>query len=71
MSASGIGEGDAAAPLAQIESAYPGVSIGSYPWFNDDLRGVNFVARGIDETTLALVKAAIEKLVLELNSEQA
>jgi len=71
VSASGIGEGDAAAPLAEIESAYPGVSIGSYPWFNDDLRGVNFVARGIDETTLALVKAAIEKLVLELNSEQA
>ena len=63
VSASGIGEGDAAAPLAEIESAHPGVSIGSYPWFNDELRGVNFVARGTDETILKAVKADIEKLV--------
>ena len=66
MSASGIGEGDAAAPLAEIESAYPGVSIGSYPWFNDDLRGVNFVARGTDESNLDVVKADIEALVADL-----
>ena len=66
VSASGIGEGDAAAPLAEIESAYPGVSIGSYPWFNDDLRGVNFVARGTDESNLDVVKADIEALVADL-----
>ena len=70
VSASGIGEGDAASPLADIETAYPGVSIGSYPWFNDELRGVNFVARGTDESVLDLVKADIEKLVLQLNSQR-
>ena len=69
MSTSGIGEGDAAAPLAEIESAYPGVSIGSYPWFNDDLRGVNFVARGADGSILDLVRADIEKLVANLSVE--
>jgi len=44
VTATKIGEGDAAAPLAKLEKAYPGVSLGSYPFFNDELRGVNFVA---------------------------
>lgn len=68
VSVSDVGEGDAAARLAEIEAAYPGVSIGSYPWFNDDLRGVNFVARGTDETQLAEVKRDIETLVADLTS---
>jgi len=63
VSAPDIGEGDAAARLAEIEAAFPGVSIGSYPWFNDDLRGINFVARGRDEVVLETVKARIEALV--------
>jgi molybdenum cofactor synthesis domain-containing protein len=67
VEAGGIGEGDAAARLAEIEAAHPGVSIGSYPWFNDELRGVNFVARGRDEGVLADVRAALEALVVELD----
>ncbi len=63
VTAEGIGEGDAAAALADIEKAFPGVSIGSYPFFNEDLRGVNFVARGQDEAVLAEVKDALDKLV--------
>ena len=66
VSVSDVGEGDAAARLAKIESAHPGVSIGSYPWFNDDLRGVNFVARGTDEAALDKVKRDIEALVADL-----
>lgn len=62
VSAEGIGEGDAAARLAEIEAAYPGVSIGSYPWFNDELRGINFVARGTDETVLDAVKQDLLQL---------
>ncbi|MGB6231316.1 MAG: molybdopterin-binding protein [Litorimonas sp.] len=62
----GIGEGDAAAPLAEIEAAHPGVSIGSYPYFNDDLRGVSFVARGPDQAALADVKAALKGLAASL-----
>jgi len=55
VAVSNVGEGDAAARLSEIEMAYPGVSIGSYPWFNDELRGVNFVARGTDEAVLATI----------------
>ena len=68
VTASGIGEGDAAAPLAKIEKAHEGVSIGSYPFFNAELRGVNFVARGRDEAQLDKVEAALEKLVVTLSS---
>jgi molybdenum cofactor synthesis domain-containing protein len=62
----GIGEGDAAASLAEIEANYPDVSIGSYPYFNDELRGVSFVARGQDAAVLEDVKSALEALVVEL-----
>ena len=67
VSAPNIGEGDAAARLAEIEKAFPGVSIGSYPWFNDDLRGINFVARGRDEVQLEAVRVEIEGLVRDLS----
>lgn len=66
VTAPGIGEGDAAASLAEIEAKYEGVSIGSYPFFNDALRGVNFVARGRDEAVLAKVEAELNALVATL-----
>ncbi|MGB0906041.1 MAG: competence/damage-inducible protein A [Maricaulaceae bacterium] len=64
--AEGIGEGDAAAPLAEIEKAHTGVSIGSYPFFNDDLRGVNFVACSTDDALLDIVEAELKALVASL-----
>jgi len=64
--AEGIGEGDAAASLAEIEKSYDGVSIGSYPFFNAELRGVNFVARGRDEAVLDDVQADLRALVAGL-----
>ena len=63
VEAPGIGEGDTAARLAEIEAAHPGVSLGSYPWYNDELRGVKFVARGRDREVLARVKAELEAMV--------
>jgi molybdenum cofactor synthesis domain-containing protein len=68
VEAPGIGEGDAAEGLAEIEARYDGVSIGSYPWFNEDLRGVNFVARGTDEAVLEDVRRDIQDLVVNLQS---
>ena len=68
VSTSEIGEGDAAEGLAQIEADHAGVSIGSYPWFNDDLRGINFVARGQDESVLEDVRIELEGLVKTLLS---
>jgi len=66
--AEGIGEGDAAFRLAEIEAAYPGVSIGSYPWFNDELRGINFVARGTDEGVLERVRENLKTLIADLSA---
>ena len=66
VTAEGIGEGDSAARLADIEAAYEGVSIGSYPFFNDALRGVSFVARGRDRAELARVEAELKALVAEM-----
>ena len=67
VSAAGIGEGDAAAPLADIEAKYDGVSLGSYPYFNADLRGVTFVARGRNEAVLDEVEAELKALVAALS----
>lgn len=67
VTCSGIGEGDAVGPLAEIERAYDGVSIGSYPFFNADLRGVTFVARGRDEGVLDKVEADLKALVATLS----
>lgn len=66
VTAEGIGEGDAAAPLAAIEAQYEGVSIGSYPFFNADLRGVNFVARGRDEKVLDEVERELREMIARL-----
>lgn len=66
VSATGIGEGDAAAALARIEADHPGVSIGSYPYFNAELRGVSFVARSADEAQLLGVEVELKALVAQL-----
>jgi len=65
--AEGIGEGDAASSLAEIENEFEGVTIGSYPFFKVDMRGVNFVARGRDEAVLDVVEARLRALVVDLN----
>lgn len=66
VTAENVGEGDAAAPLEEIERAFPGVSLGSYPFFNDELRGVNFVARGLDQQVLEKVEKELKDLVKTL-----
>ena len=63
VEASNIGEGDAAKALGELEKAYEGVNIGSYPFFNAGLHGVNFVARGRDETVLDDIEAKLRELV--------
>ena len=62
----GAGEGDAAAGLAEIERRHPGLSIGSYPYFEPDRTGVNFVARSRDEEVLGRVEKELAALAAEL-----
>ena len=67
VAAPGAGEGDAAAGLAEIERRHPGVTIGSYPYFEPDRTGVNFVVRSRDKYVLELVEKELlglaEKLI--------
>lgn len=68
VEAPNVGEGDAAKPLADIEKKFEGVSIGSYPFFNAGLHGVNFVARGRDEAVLDKVELDLKALVKTVGS---
>jgi molybdenum cofactor synthesis domain-containing protein len=66
--AKGIGEGDAAAALAQIEEQNAGVSLGSYPHFKDGEKGINFVARSRNVTLLEKVEQELKDLVTRLDA---
>ena len=60
-------EGDMAARLREIARAHPGVSIGSYPWFEDEgekgiRRGVALVARSADADALKAAEGDLETL---------
>jgi molybdenum cofactor synthesis domain-containing protein len=60
-------EGDIGTPLGEIANAYPGVTIGSYPFF-DELRGpnANVVLRARDPSMLADAKRAVEAMLERL-----
>jgi molybdenum cofactor synthesis domain-containing protein len=62
-------EGDIGTPLGEIAKAHPQVSIGSYPFF-DDQRGpnTNVVLRGRDPTKLAVAKAAVEEMLVRVKA---
>lgn len=45
-------EGELAAGLTAIQERYPEVSIGSYPFFTTEKKGVNIVVRGVDARVL-------------------
>ena len=52
-------EGSLAAPLAEIAAQFPDVSIGSYPFIQDEKFGSNLVARSTDKTLLEIVAAKL------------
>lgn len=64
----GAGEGDVAQGLSDIEKAVTGVSIGSYPYFDGDKRGVNLVARSTDKSALEQVEAMLRDLVKQFET---
>jgi len=57
------GEGDLAVPLGEIQNRYDDVSIGSYPFKENDVFGANIVLRCRDEERLNAAFAEVEKLV--------
>jgi molybdenum cofactor synthesis domain-containing protein len=62
-------EGDVGSALAEIAKAHPEVTIGSYPFF-DDQKGpnTNIVVRARDAAKLAAAKAAVEAMLVEVRA---
>jgi molybdenum cofactor synthesis domain-containing protein len=62
-------EGDIGTPLGEVAVAYPEVTIGSYPFF-DDQRGpnTNVVLRSRDADKLAAAKRAVEEMLTRVRA---
>ena len=65
-------EGDIGTELGMIAKAHPGVSIGSYPFF-DDARGpnTNVVVRAREPAKLAAAKADVQAMLARVRAELA
>jgi molybdenum cofactor synthesis domain-containing protein len=60
----GMGEGRIAKPLADVQSAFPDVSIGSYPTFEPEIGfTTTLVLRSRDEARLAAAETAVKAML--------
>lgn len=65
-------EGDVGTPLGEIAKAHPDVSIGSYPFFDDNQRpNTNIVVRSRDASKLAAAAAAVTTMLAEVRASLA
>ncbi len=63
-------EGDIGSELAQVAQAHEGVTIGSYPFFDDQSGpNTNVVVRARDPQKLAAAKAAVERMLGEVKAK--
>ena len=62
------GEGDAAKPLGEIQKAYPGVVIGSYPFQAPDGFATNLVLRSRDAALLEQASQAVTEMAETLTN---
>jgi molybdenum cofactor synthesis domain-containing protein len=63
------GEGDAAKPLGEIQKAFPGVVIGSYPFQAPDGFATSLVLRSRDEKALDDAWQAVRRMAQELTAQ--
>ena len=67
----GMGEGRIAKPLADVQNAFPDVSIGSYPTFEPEIGfSTTLVLRSRDEARLAAAEAAVKAMVAAVRAGQ-
>lgn len=62
-------EGRIAADLQRVQSEFPGLAIGSYPFYREDGSGVQLVARGRDKEAVEKAAQAIEAFIRTEGSE--
>jgi molybdopterin-biosynthesis enzyme MoeA-like protein len=60
------GEGEIAAPAAEVQKAFPGVRIGSYPYHDGERFTTRLVLRSRDEKLLAAARGAMEEALRRL-----
>jgi molybdenum cofactor synthesis domain-containing protein len=61
-------EGDVGTELGAIARAHPDTVIGSYPFVDDSGPNTNIVVRARDAEKLALAKAAVERMLVEVRA---
>jgi molybdenum cofactor synthesis domain-containing protein len=62
-------EGDIGSALGEVAKAHPGVSIGSYPFWDDKAGpNTNLVVRSRDAAALAAAKAAVEEMLARVKA---
>jgi molybdenum cofactor synthesis domain-containing protein len=61
-----VPESEVAVMLGEVERAYAGVAIGSYPFFREGRTGANFVVRSTDQ---AVLDACVADLTARLEAE--
>ena len=70
--AAGLKEGDIAGPFGAVQKAFPDISMGSYPNFQE---GIGFtttlVLRGRDEARLDAAEAAVKAMLETVKAQQA
>jgi molybdopterin-biosynthesis enzyme MoeA-like protein len=69
----GAREGDLAAPLRDLQTRFPTISLGSYPWYGGSegmgAFGVQLVARGADIAALDAAAVELQALIRGLGIE--
>lgn len=60
-----LGESQVATGLATIQTRFPHVDLGSYPFTRDGRYGTTLVMRGTDETALAAMLAEVRQLIID------
>jgi molybdenum cofactor synthesis domain-containing protein len=58
-----------AAPLRAIQERYPGVDLGSYPFYRPDGYGTNLVMRGTDESVLEAMRAELREMIVGFGAD--
>ena len=56
-------EGQIAEPLGDIQSKYPDIDLGSYPFYRKDAYGVNLVMRGTNEAKLEAMRDDVRDMI--------
>ena len=65
-----LAESTIAGPLRALQNSYPDISLGSYPFYKDDVYGTSLVMRGTDLEQLDKARTEIRQLIASLGGTE-